>query len=506
MRILTNIVSKRAHDVLFWLFLAWMITEVGNTYYERQHGFVWTKSITYTESNRQLKNPNCGFYTMYGFHIKDEQEDFVKQLEQKMYDDEWVLSLIQINLNNYKDRPITEVGLMNIQALFQALEGREKQYIIRFLYDWDGKALETEPEDIQVILGHMSQLEEIFAEYSHIIFTFQGVFLGDCGEMHHSVHMTEEGMTALLKQFFLISPEDTYLSVRTPQHWRVLTGIGEAEEFGSTELSKRLGLYNDGMLGTDLDTGTYGTVTKEEAGVTGKWTREEELEFQSELCKLVPNGGEVIIENPLNDFESAIENLARMHVSYLNQAYDPNVINKWKNSIVTEEGCFYGMDGFSYMERHLGYRLLIDEVDLEYDFWEDGLHIKIAMKNIGFAPLYKEPEAVLVIRQKDTGEEWRYLVEANLRTMAGGEDAEQVHYVKETIALEEFAVGTYEVFFSIKDTDSGWNIELANEQEIQEMGYKLGTFYIDEIKHPLLEDAKEYEKSIQDLLNKLEER
>jgi len=182
------------------------------------------------------------------------------------------------------------------------------------------------------------------------------------------------------------------------------------------------------------------------------------------------------------------------------------VINKWKNSIVTEEGCFYGMDGFSYMERHLGYRLLIDEVDLEYDFWEDGLHIKIAMKNIGFAPLYKEPEAVLVIRQKDTGEEWRYLVEANLRTMAGGEDAEQAHYVKETIALEEFAVGTYEVFFSIKDTDSGWNIELANEQEMQEMGYKLGTFYIDEIKHPLLEDAKEYEKSIQDLLNKLEER
>ena len=44
----------------------------------------------------------------------------------------------------------------------------------------------------------------------------------------------------------------------------------------------------------------------------------------------VYNGGEVIMPNPYNDGDTAIETLTKMHVSYLNSQYDGTVLQKWK--------------------------------------------------------------------------------------------------------------------------------------------------------------------------------
>ena len=117
----------------------------------------------------------------------------------------------------------------------------------------------------------------------------------------------------------------------------------------------------------------------------------------------MPNGGEVIIENPLNDCENAVDSLATMHVTYLNRMYDQNVLNKWAESVVTKKGSFYGMDGLSYIEQHLGYRLLINNTLLDYDFLLDKLSVAVNLQNVGFAPLYKEPEACFAIQNKTTG-------------------------------------------------------------------------------------------------------
>lgn len=34
-------------------------------------------------------------------------------------------------------------------------------------------------------------------------------------------------------------------------------------------------------------------------------------------------------------------------------------MDKQAKTVITEEGCFKGMDGLTYMERHLGYRLVL---------------------------------------------------------------------------------------------------------------------------------------------------
>ena len=69
--------------------------------------------------------------------------------------------------------------------------------------------------------------------------------------------------------------------------------------------------------------------------------------------------GEVIVDNPYNDLENAIADLKTMHVSYLNEDYDRNVLDKWAGTVVNTDDCYDGMDGWSYVERHLGYRLWI---------------------------------------------------------------------------------------------------------------------------------------------------
>lgn len=448
------------------------------------------------ESAKALNNPDCGFYSMYGFAIGDNDESYYKQVAGKMYGDRHALSLIQINLRNYKDIPITDAGLENIRELFKALELLDKKYIIRFLYDWNGKAMEAEPEDIQTILGHIGQLGDILCDYQHIIFVMQGIFVGNCGEMHGSSHMSDESMLMLLNKLAEVTSENTFLSVRTPEHWRTITGIYEISELGTSVISRRLGLYNDGMMGTLLDTGTYGTASKTEAGPFNKWNREEELEFQSELCKLVPNGGEVIIENPVNDFWNAVQSLEAMHVTYLNRDYDQNVLNKWAGSVVTPEGVFNGMDGLTYVERHLGYRLFIESVAFDYEFWQDMLKVELKLKNAGFAPMYREPDKRLVILNKITGEMTVYPLEAELRTLAGGNESDKLLTISKEVSLAGLLAGEYEVYFLIEDKYNDCYIELANEQEMTEYGYLLGSFSVEELTNPLTGEKLEPGNSI----------
>ena len=71
-----------------------------------------------------------------------------------------------------------------------------------------------------------------------------------------------------------------------------------------------------------------------------------------------------------------------------------------------------------------------------------------------------------------------YQVEADVRQLAGGTSAEDVLFVNKSVSLKNFRTGEYEVFFSVFDKDSNRYIEFANEQMMQEHGYKIGEFSI----------------------------
>ncbi len=424
---------------------------------------------TFRESARQLSNPNQGFYKIYGFTISDGEEDYWAQVESLYQNDpDTTIALVEINLQNYREGEISQAGLKNIEALFRALKGGEKRLIVRFLYDLEGKSLIHEPRNLEIILKHMEQLEEILRGYKDCIFTMQGLFVGNWGEMHGTKYDSDEDLRALAQKLASITDESTYLAVRTPAQWRVVTLRGEDQA-----LAARLGLFNDGILGSENDLGTYDL---EEQGEERR-RRSQELAFQEEICASVPNGGEVVVENPYNDFENAVKDLATMHVSYLNQDYDQEVLDKWARATVAEKGCFQGMDGLNYIQRHLGCRLLIQNVSAGKKAFQNWVSLSVSFQNVGFAPIYAEPRATVTFWDEAARYGKSYPLDCNLRALTGGHAAGKSTAQLE-IPLEDLPRGNYTIYLSLMDPSSETPIQLANTQDLGNYGYRLGSVEI----------------------------
>ena len=93
----------------------------------RGHFKLRPDSVIFTESSKNLKNPERGFYRIYGFYIRDNEKDYKMLVNEKLGNDtDTRLSMIQINLQDYRDGDISELGLKHIVELFGALEEIDK--------------------------------------------------------------------------------------------------------------------------------------------------------------------------------------------------------------------------------------------------------------------------------------------------------------------------------------------------------------------------------------------
>ncbi len=189
------------------------------------------ETYRFKESARELRNPGRGFYNLYRYMITDEKVNYW-QLVQEMYrgDDHTSLSLVEINLQNYRDGEVSEAGMTNIEALFQALKDLDKQLIVRFMYDWNGENEKYEPETIDTILRHMEQLEGVLREASGQIFVLQGLFIGNWGEMNSTKYSGDEDMFRLMEKLDSVTVPSIYLAVRTPAQWRRITRMHQLSE------------------------------------------------------------------------------------------------------------------------------------------------------------------------------------------------------------------------------------------------------------------------------------
>lgn len=448
----------------------------------RGHGSGTTESFTFTESSRELKNPGRGFYHMHGFVIPDKVNDYRRDIAGRYAEDQDSrLTLIQLNLQRFRENEISAAGLQSLENVLTALAETDKLLILRFIYDWDGKNLQHEPDSLEVILTHMEQVSDLLKKYDDKIFVVQGLFVGNYGEMNNSKYLGTENMKTLTEKLFAAVGEKACLSVRTPAQWRSITGLLDPAQIvrGDGSLASRMGLYNDGMLGSETDLGTYGQTDPENS--FSQWSRQEELSFQDTLCRLVPIGGEAVINNEYNDFENALKDMKAMHVTYLNWDHDTDVTEKWRETMVYEGSCFDGMDGLSYMERHLGYRLVIRGTALDYDWKADRLTARVTLQNVGFAPVYREAGAELTLYDRERGRKYVYTLEdgQDIRDLAGGTAEEEQMTLRWELPLGGMPSGELEVYFSLTDVSSGERILFGNEQDPELSGYRVGTLKLE---------------------------
>ena len=101
----------------------------------------------------------------------------------------------------------------------------------------------------------------------------------------------------------------------------------------------------------------------------------------------------------MSDLDKCIPEMNLLKLNYLNGGFKEDVMKKWKNAEITEslglESLYNGMSGFDYIERHLGYRLLIKSVNVDYETY-GSYKMKINLKNVGFGNLFKSKKVDII--------------------------------------------------------------------------------------------------------------
>lgn len=443
-------------------------------------------SVTYEqsisqESNSIMQNPFRGFYKINGYMLSDKtnKKELTKQIKQNCKANSYPLVLLEINLKNYANTDISSSAQQQLDTILTQYTSAKKQIILRFLYDWDGKALQSEPSDFFRIKNHIQQLSSTINKYKNCIYIIQGAFIGNVGEMNNSNYNDIDQIRQLIETLAESTDPQIYLAVRTPAQLRGILRTRtplSSQDSESGNLASRLGLYNDGMLGNVYDMGTYDdTPITSGSDMDEPGTREEELLYQYKLCQYVPNGGEVAIDNEYNDLENAVTDLAQMHVSYLNSEHEEDVLNKWKKSTYTGDDVFSGCTGYDYVEAHLGYRYFIQESHMDFhSIVGDDATLYLTIANSGFSSAYKKYDTTLLITNQDTGKTKRLETTIDNRRISGND---QVTF-KISPDIRSLKKGTYTLSLEMKDSYTEDCIHFANAGSEDSDSVSVGTLTI----------------------------
>ena len=432
-----------------------------------------------TEKAEALVNPYCGMYRIYRFLADSDQlqPDGI-EIEKVLPDANQQLCLVEINLLPFNEEPLSDRALSIIKRIFAHFSKHKKQMIVRFVYDLEGKGVLNEPKDIAVILNHMSQLSTLLTRFTDSIYILQGLFIGSWGEMHSSRYLSERNMTRLARQLYECSGEKTYIALRCPSFWRMIFQTYQPldSDTAFTGIQKaRFSLYNDGIMASEADFGTYGSISALDSKTYGdKWVRDDELEFQYKLNKYVPNGGEVINECHYNDVVPAMETLKKMRVSYLHSEYDEKVLDKWKNSLSGADGAIWKKkSAYEYIEAHIGYRFTLEDVNVSLagDKSHD-LKVTIKIRNLGFAPCYHKFDVKIIVRTASYAKVYEYPIDTDTSRWMPNEKVE----LTSILSTEELDQNNYVLGLSVYDSRLEKVIRLADTYSIPDHTgvYRLG--------------------------------
>jgi hypothetical protein len=153
------------------------------------------------------------------------------------------------------------------------------------------------------------------------------------------------------------------------------TELGASGSTAATPLAdsrlSRVGWHDDAFLALPDDMGTYAEAA---------WDRERELQWCDLHDRHAPFGGETVGPSASTPIDQVLREMEQLHVSYLNIAYHPKTLQRWR------ESKFGGENAFNYIENRLGYRLVAQKILCAHEARAgDRLSFELTLTNAGFA-------------------------------------------------------------------------------------------------------------------------
>lgn len=416
----------------------------------------YVQNINYSESLEKINNPDQGFYRPILVRLTEGGATYNKNIiiqDTQLYHLRIDISAFSKAVNSDADKPLSSAALSGLKELLAYLKSQSKNAIVRFAYDPNyGGQKDKEPQ-AETIYQHITQVSKILNEFQSTITAIEVGLIGPWGEMHSSAMANSLVITPIIKTF-LSNTTNLPVLARTPKMIYDFLGItiNEIESYEIKEGSEayRLGIYNDGYLGSDTDLGTY-------------TNRAKDIEFLSKQTSHLPFGGEVVVpESKLHDIEVCLPEMFKINLNYLNYEWNNYVIDKWENSLYNQacgqDSAYYNASAFKYIENHMGYRFVLKNSLFSYSKKQDKLDIELSIKNVGFGNLNKEKYAKIIF-VNDKGE---VVLSKQVNSFSGSE--------KYSCSLDlNLENGNYSVYFSVYgDEHEGsaiYDVQFANAEE-----------------------------------------
>lgn len=405
-------------------------------------------NVNYTADNSTIfPNPERGFITMLERHVSESSPYAVKNRENYLTahanNDKGSLILVLYYLDNYKSTATIPSKVLNaFDEDMAVLRNKGMKAIVRFAYTnstYENNGTESAADaSLAVVQSHINQYKTHWAANADVIFVFQAGIVGAWGEWYYSdnfgnqtSHMNSS-RKALVDTLLKAVPQDRCIQLRTPLFKTEY--IGSTSPLTASEAYKgtakaRLGHHNDAFLYGASNMGTYSDTSKQKP-------------YLAQETLYVPIGG----ESDITDEEQAktdashdrtIAEMSRLHWTFIQSGYSETVTNMWR-----ENGTF------DELNIKLGYRFQLVSANLPNEAAPGGkASVTLKIKNMGFAPLYNERPAYIVL--KNSSKSYRLKLAADPRTwLPNG----VVSTVSEQLTLpSDIATGNYQLYLYLPD-------------------------------------------------------
>lgn len=414
-----------------------------------------SRIFSFDEYVGTISNPGIGYTTTDWFHTKvggtqahDKQGDIV---------------LFFIDLSPFSaganadgvDYDLDKQFFSALRTTFENCRNNGSTIAVRFRYDENGKD-NPEPNSFSQVLKHISSIKQsgVLEEYKGILMFVESGFVGKWGEQHGGKYTTLEYKAQLLSAMLDCVPSPVPVTVRTPDIFAEYVGINRSElatykaEEGSD--ASRVGLYNDGYMGSDSDLGTYANRETET-----QWLSNQTLNsyFGGEFSGNIDFAKQYDTYLP----ENCIPEMYKTHLSYINgnifQLYNDYKFDKNYDVVGYDNSAYYGQTVYQFIRDHLGYRFVLKESQFPQSVAQgENLEFSFKVVNNGFANPVKEQKCEIIL-EKDgkfvTTEvdvkptEWlsgkTVNIQLNLKLPAFLETGEWKVYFKSSVGVDNFS-------------------------------------------------------------------
>lgn len=315
-----------------------------------------------------------------------------------------------------KSQDLTEDALNVLQESLDSIRANNGFAVVRICYDpwYNGRSNVT--PDHEWVLKHVKQLAPVLSKNTDVIVALEMGMHGAYGEMHSDTNITYDRVAEAVNLMLRSTPPELKILTRTGNYSAKVLGFDnwgvdfhiDGEKFAEIAKAKgdtmyRVGMFNDGYLGTQYDYGTWGADCKTSI------CREEGVAWLEKYGINTPYGGEALTTANGYQIINTPEFLSyegfRTHTSYLNIQWNNNLIDSWKKSHFKGADFEYdgtkddSLTGFKYINDHLGYRFVLREAWLSDTVGADGiLRAKLRIQNVGFGNLtWKAPVRLAVL-------------------------------------------------------------------------------------------------------------